>query len=177
MKDNPRIKLNFFLNLINSDLKKMSGRDLLWLWAQAMETAYSGRDYHVAVPREDLMPPETSIRSRLETFQTSANDMLKKMLAFKSDGVESEIPQIVHELRDEVMVLYEKGRASIAYKTFEIKLIVEFIAALASFPIDLIRNCKQCGGYFLKGTRKEKHFCSTRCYLKHRREEKDHGSL
>ncbi len=169
MKYNSRKRLNFFLNLINTNLTKVSGKDLLWLWVQAMETAYEGQDYQVLVPKEDLVPGETSIRNRLETFQTSAKDILKRMLAFHSSGVESKTPQIVRELRDETMVLYDKGRVSIAYKTFEIKLIIEFIAALAIYGINLIHNCKECGGYFLKGTKKEKHFCGTRCYLRWRR--------
>jgi hypothetical protein len=56
-------------------------------------------------------------------------------------------------------------KVSLFFSKLEDKLVFDFIAALTHFPINLVQRCQRqdCGGYFLKGTKKEKRFCSKRC--------------
>ena len=46
-------------------------------------------------------------------------------------------------------------------------LLSEFVLALSHFELALIQRCQRegCNGYFLKGTKKEKRFCSAKCYF------------
>jgi hypothetical protein len=45
------------------------------------------------------------------------------------------------------------------------KLILEFCSLLGHFPLSYILKCQRvdCGAYFLKATKKEKHYCSNKC--------------
>ena len=56
-------------------------------------------------------------------------------------------------------------KVSLFFSKLEDKLVFDFITALTHFPINLIQRCQRqdCGGYFLKGTKKKKRFCSRRC--------------
>jgi hypothetical protein len=51
------------------------------------------------------------------------------------------------------------------FSKLEDKLVFDFVTALTHFPLNLIQRCQRqdCGGYFLKETKKEKRFCSKRC--------------
>ena len=56
-------------------------------------------------------------------------------------------------------------KVSLVFSKLEDKLAFDFVTDLTYFPINLIQRCQRqdCGGYFLKGTKKEKRFCSKRC--------------
>lgn len=51
------------------------------------------------------------------------------------------------------------------FSKLEDKLVFDFVTGLTHFPLNLIQRCQRqdCGGYFLKGTKKKKRFCSRRC--------------
>jgi hypothetical protein len=70
---------------------------------------------------------------------------------------------LTHPFKIEVKRVGKK--VSLFFSKLEDKLVFDFITTLTHFPINLIQRCQRqdCGGYFLKGTKKEKRFCSKRC--------------
>ena len=56
-------------------------------------------------------------------------------------------------------------QVSLFFSKLEDKLVFDFVTGLTHFPLNLIQRCQRqdCGGYFLKGTKKKKRFCSRRC--------------
>jgi hypothetical protein len=65
----------------------------------------------------------------------------------------------------EMRVLAHGGRAFLFSTKPEDKLLLEFFTLLGQFQLSLIQQCQRedCGGYFLKATKKEKRYCSNRC--------------
>jgi len=70
---------------------------------------------------------------------------------------------IVYPLEMRVMVSGE--RIFLHFAKPEEKLLMEFVAVLGQFDLNLIQKCQRpdCRGYFLKGTKKEKRYCSNKC--------------
>ncbi len=185
MKDNPRIKLNFFLDLINKDLSKMSQADLFKAYFDLTEIAVGSSPVSEGMTIRDLMVPV--VKTKVESIQGALSGLLRRILdpslhtkriQFDLDSNEAE--WLIDKVTMEVEFVCRKDRigAEYTYQSIESKLLLDFVNALQHFPLDSIRRCKECQGYFLKGTKKEKEFCSTRCYFKWRRkEEKKHGSI
>jgi hypothetical protein len=90
---------------------------------------------------------------------TSTFGLQKKPL---SKALEKYIP-IIHPLEMRVMVPGE--RTFLYFAKPEEKLLTEFLSVLGQFDLNLIQKCQRpdCRGYFLKGTKKEKRYCSNRC--------------
>jgi len=90
------------------------------------------------------------------------NETISKLM-LEEEGSERSFPILTLPFNIEVQRVGEK--VSLVFSKLEDKLVFDFITALTHFPINLIQRCQHedCGGYFLKGSKKEKRFCSKRC--------------
>jgi hypothetical protein len=79
------------------------------------------------------------------------------------ESSERNSPIPTHPFNMEVQRVGEK--VSLFFSKLEDKLVFDFGTASIYFSLNLIQRCQRedCGGYFLKGTKKEKRFCSKRC--------------
>lgn len=170
MKKNPRKIVNFLLNFIRLDLSKVSQIDLhktyLELTGIALVTPYS---YEVQV--RNLMVAD--IRGKVETIQRALRGLLEKILdpSLHTKNVWSildpdEPEALVDKINLEIMFVCRNERmsAEYSYENIETKLLLDFVNALEYFPLSSIHKCERCKAYFLRGTRREKKFCSSTCY-------------
>jgi hypothetical protein len=164
--------LKWYLDLINLDFGKLSDKQLFGLWTDIREKLY-GEQGDRLIPNEELIPLEDRRKQGQEI-----QDVLKRALEkLKSDGI-SQKPskrramQIVKVEPSKPVTLTLKtelkrvgGKYSWFFPEVEDALLFDFGTLLQYFPIDLIQKCQRqdCGGYFLKATKKEKRYCSKRC--------------
>jgi hypothetical protein len=164
--------LKWYLDLINLDFGKLSDKEVFGFWTDIRERVYGEQGHHF-IPNESLIPLEDRRKQGQEI-----QDVLKRALEkLKSDGISQKLRskrkmQIVRPELSEPVTLTLKtelkrvgGKASWFFPQIEDALLFDFGTLLQYFPIDLIQKCQRqdCGGYFLKATKKEKRYCSKRC--------------
>ena len=180
-------QLRWFLNFINLNLEKISDKDLFGLWVDIRERVY-GEQGSLLIPDQSLLEWEKR-RVQVKEIQKSLGDLLHNILHpvvtspilnkplrritldvekpsksisdEKSSGRRP--PILTHPFKIEVQRIGDK--VSLIFSKLEDKLVFDFVTALTYFPINLVQKCQRedCRGYFLKGTKKEKRFCSKRC--------------
>ena len=77
---------------------------------------------------------------------------------FNEENSERNSPIITHPFSIDIQRVGEK--VSLFFSRLEDKLVFDFATGLAHSPINLIQKCQRqdCGGYFLKGTKRGKRF-------------------
>lgn len=186
---NPKHRLRWFLAFLNLDIGKSSEKEIFGLWTEIREIAY-GEFAPLLIPDASLLDWGKR-REQAKTIQDHLKSSLGKILnpmkisltlgkplkkmelpsslelienkGFESDGNILKYHAFTHNF--EVQVKAANQKVFPYFPNVEDKLLMDFIFALSQFPLDLIRKCQRedCGAYFLKGTQKEKRYCSDRC--------------
>jgi hypothetical protein len=180
-------ELNWFLNFINLNLDKLSDKDLFGLWVDIRERVY-GDQGSLFIPDQSLLEWEKK-RVQVKQIQKLLVDLLHNILnpakispilnkPLRRMNLKIEKPG--KSISDEkssvrrppiltspfkIEVQRTGDKVSLFFSKLEDKLVFDFITALTYFPINHVQKCQRqdCGGYFLKGTEREKRFCSKRC--------------
>lgn len=178
---------NWFLNFINLNLDKLSDKDLFGLWVDIRERVY-GDQGSFFIPDQKLLEWEKR-RIQVKEIQKLLADLLhnilnpvkispilNKPLRRMNLNIEKPSKSISDEKSSvrrppiltrpfKIEVQRTGDKVSLFFSKLEDKLVFDFITALTHFPINLVQRCQRqdCGGYFLKGTKKEKRFCSKKC--------------
>lgn len=180
-------ELRWFLNFVNLDVDKLSDKDLIVWWMDTRERAY-GEQGSLFITDQSLLEwgerkvqlkeIQNLLRNLLHNIlnpvkiSTILNKPLRRITSDiekprrsipdeESSGRRS--PILTRPFNIEVQRAGEK--VSLYFSKLEDKLVFDFVTALTYFPTGLIQRCQRqdCGGYFLKGTKKEKRYCSKRC--------------
>lgn len=172
---------------MNLDLDKLSEKDLFVLWMEIRERVY-GEQGPLFIPDQSLVEwrerrtlgkeIQNLLRNLLHNIlnPVKISTVLNKPLRRITLDIEEPSKSILDEETSErsssilthpfnIKVQRVGEKVSLFFSKLEDNLAFDFITALTQFPINLIQRCQRqdCGGYFLKGTKKEKRFCSKRC--------------
>jgi hypothetical protein len=180
-------ELRWFLNFVNLDVDKLSDKDLIVWWMDIRERAF-GEQGSLFVTDRSLLEYERR-KAQIKEIQNLLRNLLhqilnpvkiskilnkplrritldiekpgKSILGEKGSG--RRMPVLTHSFEIELQRTGEK--VSLIFSKLEDKLVFDFVNALTQFPLNLVQRCQRedCGGYFLKGTKKEKRFCSNKC--------------
>jgi len=180
-------QLRWFLNFMNLNLDKLSDKDLFVLWMDIRERVYGDRG-SLFITDQSLLEWGKR-RVELKEIQNLLGNILRNILhPIKISPVLNKplrrITLDIEKPRRSIPGEGSSGRRSpiltrpfsievrragervfLYFSKLEDKLVFDFVTALTYFPTGLIQRCQRqdCGGYFLKGTKKEKRYCSKRC--------------
>lgn len=180
-------QLIWVLNFLNLNLDKLSDKELFGLWVDIREKVY-GDQGSLFIPDQKLLEWEKR-RIQVKEIQKFLGDLLhnilnpvkispilNKPLRGMNLNIEKPRKSILDEkssgrrlpiltLPFKIEVQRADNKVFFFFSKLEDKLVFDFVTALTYFPMNLIQRCQRedCGGYFLKGTKKEKRFCSKRC--------------
>lgn len=179
MKNNPRRTLNWFLSFINFDIDSLSHVRLFSLWEDIRMLAY-GEIGRIVVSDQEIISWDAR-RQLARQIQASLKGLLEEILAiyhkkkWENKNISLNKMKYVPGLKGMTILTIKQPDLNIVIHkkiypfstNIERNLQTQFIFALSNFELALIQRCqrKDCGGYFLKGTEKEKRYCSKRCYL------------
>lgn len=146
-----RSSAKWFFSFLYIDIDSLSHKDFLKLLLDLGE---------LWNPHISPLPPSDSpdMRKEIKEYQDYLKRILDTILKRGTDGVVDAIPmnQQIKCVGGRIFLIPVKKKNT---------LLIEFISSLEPFSLDNIGKCerKDCGSYYLKTTRKEKHFCSNKC--------------
>jgi hypothetical protein len=180
-------QIRWFLNFINLNLDKLSHKDLFVLWMDIRERVY-GDQGPLFIPDQSLLEWGKR-RAQVKEIQKFLGGLLHNILhpvkispvlnkplrrvtphiekpsksTLDEENLGKSFTILTHVFK--IKVQREGEKVYLFFSKLEDKLVFDFITALTYFPVNLVQRCQRqdCGGYFLKGTKKEKRFCSKRC--------------
>jgi hypothetical protein len=180
-------ELRWFLNFLNLDVDKLSNKDLIVWWMDIRERAYGEQGSLFITDRSllewggrkaQLKEVQNLLRNLLHQILSPVK--ISKILNKPMRGITPDIeqpsklisdekgsgrrpPVLTHPFKMEVQRIGDK--VYFIFSKLEDNLVFDFVNALTHFPVNLVQRCQRedCGGYFLKGTKKEKRFCSNKC--------------
>ena len=172
-------QLRWFLIFLNLKLDKVAQKDLFVLWMDIRERVY-GEQGPLFIPNQLLLEWGKK-RGQLKEFQNLFRNLLYNILhpvkispvlnkplrritidtekpstsIFNEENSERNSPIITHPFSIDIQRVGEK--VSLFFSRLEDKLVFDFATGLTHFPTNLIQKCQRqdCGGYFLKGTKRE----------------------
>jgi hypothetical protein len=173
--------IRWSLDFINLDFKKLPDTALFALWTEIREKAY-GDQGPSFISDQSLIKWE-EIRKQGEEIQDVLRDALDKLLNplshkpvrrvtplagqkfFVSASGKDPLEEITLNHPCEMVAKRVGDKVFVFFSKVGDKLYFDFFTALRHFPFHLIQKCQRedCGGYFLKATKKEKRYCSNRC--------------
>jgi hypothetical protein len=180
------------LDFINLDLSRLSEKDLFALGIEIRDRVYGERGFRFISDESLVKWEERRKEARViqDSMKKYLDAILKNRATSSSPKSSARIPGVpsttvgrkkppkLGEFLEQnsgkaalFSIPHQIGVYRIGERVFtlpmgiEEKLTYDFITALSYFPISLIQKChrEECGGYFLKATKKEKRYCSKRC--------------
>jgi len=166
--------LQWSLNFINRDFERLSEKDIFVLWKEIRERVYG--DQGASFISDESLAKWEERRKQGGEIQSTLRGALDTLLTLES----KKPPRRVMPSPGRKFFVSAPGTLSFSFRieakrvgdvVFPFfsnvgdKLLYDFVTALRQFPISLIQKCQRedCGGYFLKATKKEKRYCSNRC--------------
>jgi hypothetical protein len=173
----PKGRLTWFFNFLNMDFGSLPPLDLIAL-DYGLHAMRDELDLSRAGEPEEVFADSPGRRLEIKMIQDRLRRVLEGVIACK--------PKIDHGSKDETslqrarrlsrrlkveicqmdMFLYIKGDNLIFEPSQEIdQIFFQFINDLSQFPVEATRICERsdCQKFFLKGTQKEKRYCSNKC--------------
>lgn len=186
---NSKDRLKWYLRFLNLKIAGLSEKELFAIWAEIREIAY-GEFGPFVIPDASLLEWEKrkeegrAIQDQLKRclgkiinptkisltlgkpfkkMQLASYPKLLENKGFESGDNILKYHAFTHDFEVQVKAMDQK--VFLYFQKVEDKLLLDFISVLSQFSLDLIRKCQRedCGAYFLKGTQKEKRYCSDRC--------------
>lgn len=145
----------------------MSQAEFLRIYSELAEIVFEKSPWKLAIPEWN----EERIRNFVQGVQLRAKSLLFWILShyerYGTTGTPGKTIRVGADLDLGIDlrtdVLYYPDRIVLGYNPEE-KACFDFLEALGNFPIDSIHKCERCKAYFLKGTKRNKRFCSPKCY-------------
>lgn len=150
-----KARLKWFLEFLNVDINSLPRRDFLVLlldmgeWWSPYIPKFPGAD------SEDM-------RQEIKGYQKHLRWMLDIIL---DEEKARHIDRPLESFQMGQQVKRVEGRAFLIPASRKDQLLTAFFRALEPFLLDDIRRCERndCGKFFLRATKKEKHYCSNNC--------------
>lgn len=136
-----------------------------------------------AKPKKVMIRPLFSVTEEMEkALETPEDEKTREMGPAMESIISSRFKRqpikqwskdyLVSSFYPEINILAGKERVATLFPKIEDKLLLDFISVLSRFPLSSIKRCQECNGWFLKWTRKEKNFCSPKCYFSYAQRER-----
>ena len=187
---NSKDRLKWYLKFLNLKIEQLSEKELFGIWAEIRKVVYE--EYGPSIMPDASLVAWEERRKQAGAIQDLLKNSLKKImnptlisLTLKkplkkidiasshpkpTEGTEYELPNNIlrhHAFTQhfEIKVMAMDQKVFIYFPKLEDKLLLDFTSLLEEFPLNLIRRCQRedCGAYFLKGTKREKRYCSDQC--------------